>query len=109
MMAVMPCDSCTGDLELGASRFMHGNLFALGRSMIPLEVAGFVIDINVELSGQWKMGIGDFVVLMSFNVFKCRRNHESLESNVDLFQDIPIRCEGGGGIVGRVLEDDVRD
>jgi hypothetical protein len=75
---------------------MHGDLFALGQSMIPLEVAGFVIGVYVELSGQEKMGIGDFVVLMSLNVLKCRWN-------LEIFQDVPIRCDGGGGVVGRVL------
>jgi hypothetical protein len=103
MMTIVPCDSYAGDLELGASRFMHGDLFALGRSMIPLEISGFVIGVYVELSGQRKMGVGDFVVLMSLNVLKCRWNLEILESCVDLFQDIPIQCEGGGGVVGRVL------
>jgi hypothetical protein len=89
MVVVMPCDSSTGNLELGAGRFVHGNLFALGRGMIPLEISGSVIGVNVDLSSQGKVGISDLIVLMSFYVFKRRRSRESLESGVDLFQNMP--------------------
>jgi hypothetical protein len=47
VVAVVTCDCSTGNLELGAGRFVHGNLVALGRGMIPLEIAGFVIGVDV--------------------------------------------------------------
>jgi hypothetical protein len=103
MVTIMPGDSCAGSLELGAGRLVHVDFFTVGRGILPLEVADFVIGVNVELSGQGKVGICDLVILMAFHVFERRRGGESLESEIDMFQNIPIWCEGGGGVGGRVL------
>jgi hypothetical protein len=54
----------------------EGDLVPQSRRVVPLEICGFVVGINIELASESQLIVGFVIVLMAFHVSKFGRKRE---------------------------------